>query len=126
MSKARKQHLLDLVYTDKTFQPEWVRGEIVWLGRCIHCDRKLMIALDGTSLGPVSIEHIIPLNHGGENSLKNTAIACTRCNNAKGYRLDHLPLHNERLQRVITLLQERRQNRWRTRENAPNPTVKRP
>ena len=118
MSGARKRHILDLVYTDSTFQRKHVRGEEVWLGRCIHCDRKLMIALDGTPLGPVTIEHIIPVTHNGENTLKNTALACSRCNNSKGYRLDHLPLQDERLQRMITLLQDRRHQRWRSPETA--------
>jgi hypothetical protein len=85
-----------------------------------------MVALDGDPLGPVTIEHIIPQHHGGDNQVDNIALACERCNNGKGYRLDHLPLDDERLQGTILQLLARRQQRWRNPEDAPDPALHRP
>lgn len=82
-----------------------------------------MVGVDGAPLGPVSIEHIVPKTHGGDNKLINLALACSRFYIAKGARLDRLPLENDRLQRIILLLQARRRERWRDREEAPDSKV---
>ena len=121
MSRNRRDRILQIVLTDASFTPKTVRGERVWVGRCIHCDRKLMVDTSGEALGPITIEHILPRNHGGDNAVTNLALACKRCNNVKGYRLDHLPLSDPRLARSIEQLRKVRKERWREADEAPDP-----
>ena len=121
MSRIRRERILQIVLTDSSFQPKTIRGERVWVGRCIHCNRKLMVATTGECLGPLTIEHILPRNHGGTDEVTNLALACKRCNNTKGYRLDPLPLSNPRLIRAIEALRSARQRRWRNAADAPDP-----
>ena len=83
----------------------------MWVGKCIHCNSKLVVADDGRSLGEATLEHIIPQTRGGTNDLMNLAVACGRCNREKGKRHDHK--RGERLDDVVTTLQARRADRWR-------------
>ncbi|MCK4416908.1 MAG: HNH endonuclease [Candidatus Latescibacteria bacterium] len=46
--------------------------------RCQYC---------GTTQGPMTIDHVIPKNLGGEDSWENMVCACIKCNNKKGHRL---------------------------------------
>lgn len=121
MSRIRRKRVLEIVLTDHTFLLKMVRNSVVWVGRCIHCDRKLMVNLDGSPLGPITIEHIHPRNHGGLDEVENLALACARCNNIKGYRLDHLPIANPRLAQTIEKLKAIRKSRWREPTTAPDP-----
>ena len=114
MSKNKlRQLFLSLIVTDQTYEQTFVRGEEVWVGRCIHCNKKLVFALDGAPLSEGSIEHIVPQNHGGGDAASNLAIACKRCNHQKGKRHDWKPLSNPGLQNVIQILLRRKAERAR-------------
>ncbi len=82
-------------------------------GKCIHCNRRLAIDLDGNPLSHETVEHIVPRTHGGTDAIANLAIACSRCNQGKGVRHDPRRWDDEGLQRVIATLQERRAARMR-------------
>ena len=43
--------------------------------RCLYCGRGDI---------PLTVDHVIPLSHGGEESWENLVCACVRCNNKKG------------------------------------------
>ncbi|MEM9196044.1 MAG: HNH endonuclease, partial [Myxococcota bacterium] len=105
--------LLRVAESDRTFERKEARGEIVLEGKCIHCQRKLALALDGTPLSDATLEHIVPKNHGGTDDLENLAIACARCNSEKGLRHDHKSANDPKLREVIATLQARRLERLR-------------
>lgn len=88
------------VATDKT----WTRIGERWMGKCIHCNRKITLSLDGVSEGGATLEHIVPRHHGGNNHLDNLSIACGRCNHQKGRKLDILKRDDPRLMKVIERL----------------------
>ena len=115
MSGGRtKRLLLWCAATDSTFElGELASGKRVLYGKCIHCNRRLMIGADGSPLGRETVEHIVPRNHGGTDAIENLAIACSRCNHGKGVRHDARAWDDPGLQRVISTLQDRRRARWR-------------
>ncbi len=49
-------------------------------GRCAYCGDEL--AFDG-----FTIDHVIPVAHGGDNSLGNLRLACRACNCSKGAQI---------------------------------------
>jgi len=111
----RRTHTL-LVWaaaTDATFERSVVDGADSLVGKCIHCQRSVVVPLSPT--GPLrgTVEHIHPRNHGGGDDLANLAVACPRCNAGKGTRLDHRRASDPTLQRVVAQLAERRRERWR-------------
>jgi 5-methylcytosine-specific restriction endonuclease McrA len=110
---SKHRLLLAIVHTDATFERVHVRGEELWRGRCIHCNSALMVALDGRVLGPVTVEHIVPRNHGGADDLPNLALACARCNSEKGLRHDHKRRNDPRRVELEARLLEKRRARWR-------------
>ncbi|MCA9659074.1 MAG: HNH endonuclease [Myxococcales bacterium] len=114
MSAGRTRRvLLWLAATDATFTRGRLQGREVLVGKCIHCNRRQTIACDGEPLSRATIEHIIPRNHGGRDTVDNLAIACAACNIGKGHRLDLRAFSDPTLQRVIATLQERRRERRR-------------
>jgi len=86
-----RRHLLLLAaaVTDSTFERKVLDGRQVWIGKCIHCNSKLVVADDGRSLGEATLEHVWPETQGGTNEVTNLAVACARCNREKGSRHDH-------------------------------------
>jgi len=108
-----KRHtlLLAAAVTDNTFARITLDGKPAWVGKCIHCNTKLVVGDDGRSMGEATLEHIFPETLGGTNELENLAIACSRCNRQKGSRHDHTP--SERLDHVVATLRARRMERWR-------------
>ena len=108
-----RRHLLLLAaaVTDTTFERATLDGRAVWVGKCIHCNSKLVVADDGRSLGVATLEHVWPETQGGTNDVANLAVACARCNREKGTRHDHRG--GQRLDEVVALLQARRRERWR-------------
>lgn len=98
-----------------------LRGRPGWSGRCLHCKSRLVLEDDGTPVGEVTLEHIVPRSHGGTDDLENLGLACARCNHGKGVRIDRLPEHDERYQRVVGRLVEERRRRWRDPDDAPPP-----
>lgn len=107
---ARKRVVLSIVETDSTFEVEDHDG--YWVGNCIHCNRKLAVAPDGTT--DATVEHINPLCHGGEaTDPRNLALACRGCNNEKGVRHDQHAGKGGRADQVIGALLQKRASRWR-------------
>ena len=41
----------------------------------------------GTKKGPMTVDHVVPKTHKGEDSWENMVAACVKCNNKKGHRL---------------------------------------
>jgi 5-methylcytosine-specific restriction endonuclease McrA len=106
--------LLAIIATDKTFERVVVGdGEEAWVGKCLHCNTRLTVALDGTPISRATIEHIVPRGLGGTDEITNLAIACSGCNHEKGVRHDPHGLADPKLQAMIARLQERRRARWR-------------
>lgn len=103
--------MLAAAVTDRTFERTRLDERTVWVGKCIHCNSKLVVADDGRSLGEATLEHIIPQTQGGTNDVKNLAVACARCNREKGQRHDHK--RGGRLDEIVAVLQARRVERWR-------------
>ena len=95
-----------------------LRGRPVWAGKCIHCNSRLSVGLDGELIDNATLEHIQPRNHGGTDRLDNLAIACARCNHQKGYRLDNRPADDPKLQEVVGALRRKRKRRWRDPDGA--------
>jgi 5-methylcytosine-specific restriction endonuclease McrA len=110
---ARQRKILAVVATDDTYQLRDVRGERVWVGKCIFCNRALTIAASGTPLGVATLEHIWPQHHGGGDRLENLALACAGCNREKGTRHDWKHRNDPRLAEVAAALAARRKARWR-------------
>lgn len=114
MSGARlRRVLLWLAATDATFERGTAAGGEALVGRCIHCGSRLAIGIDGEPLSDASVEHLVPLSHGGPDSLDNCAIACRRCNNDKGVRIDSLRPSDPHAIEVIARLLARKAERRR-------------
>ncbi len=105
--------------TDKTFEP--IRKTLLpksgsdpfaWVGKCIHCNTKLFVTDQGNT--EATVEHIRPLCAGGDPfDPRNLALACSRCNNAKGIHHDQHVGKGGRADEVIASLQSKRDSRWR-------------
>lgn len=80
--------VLAVVASDDTFDRVELRGATVWRGKCIHCGSALVVSEAGEPLGQATLEHIVPRAHGGTDDVANLALACARCNHAKGRRQD--------------------------------------
>ena len=107
----RQTLILAIVRTDSTFTRMEQRGTPVWCGKCIHCNTRLLVSLDGNT--EATVEHIVALNHGGTHALPNLALACQRCNHLKGKRTDWRHANDAQVQALTTALQAKRQARWR-------------
>ncbi len=114
MGRTRhRAQMLWLAATDRTFERAEMRGVEVLAGKCIHCNCLVCVGLDGEPLMRATIEHIVPRTHGGADALENLAIACGRCNGAKGIRHDPQPWGDPKLMAMIERLQERKRKRLR-------------
>jgi 5-methylcytosine-specific restriction endonuclease McrA len=113
MSAIKRRRILDVVATDSTFELRVYRGERVWVGKCIHCNRRLLVAADGAPISNATIEHIQPRNHGGTDHIENLALACGPCNFEKGRRHDVRRRGDPRLDDIVGRLQQIRRERWR-------------
>lgn len=104
--------VLEVVESDSTFHLKDVSGTKMWVGNCLHCNRKLVVTLQGTT--GATLEHIMPLSAGGSpDDLINLALACASCNNEKGIHHDPHVGKGGRADEVIKTLQEKRIARWR-------------
>lgn len=112
MSASLKRKLIWAAATDRTFRQTNIGGRPALAGKCIHCRRAIIVALDA-GRSSATLEHIVPRNHGGTDSLDNLALACAGCNQGKGSRLDHRRFDDAKLQEVIATLQKRRAERRR-------------
>ena len=113
MARSKRHVILAIVATDNTFERATHRGEDVWAGKCLHCNRHLLVHATGEPIGRATIEHIIPRHHGGTDEVENLALACARCNSEKGIRHDVRKASDPKLREIIERLQERRRRRWR-------------
>jgi 5-methylcytosine-specific restriction endonuclease McrA len=110
---AKHLRMLAVAATDRTFERHVLGDRQVWVGKCIFCSRKLTLDDDGTPISQVTLEHIWPRTHGGDNSLRNLALACAGCNREKGGRHDSQHRADERLNEIVAELRRRRDERWR-------------
>jgi 5-methylcytosine-specific restriction endonuclease McrA len=108
-----KALLLAVARTDSTFEETAVDGKAAWRGRCLHCNRPLVLLADGTPVTAITLEHIVPRTAGGTDDLRNLGLACPRCNHGKGVRHDRRLRTNARSAEVVERLLERRRARWR-------------
>lgn len=113
MGSRATRLLLWCAATDSSFALAKLGDRQVLAGKCIHCRRKLAVELDGRPVSHESVEHIVPKTHGGTDAVENLAVACSRCNQSKGARLDRRAWDDPDLQRVIATLQARRARRMR-------------
>lgn len=113
MSARTRRLLLWCAATDRTFSRVEIDGRRFLGGKCIHCNRQVLMGLDGDGLGRASLEHIVPRTHGGTEAPENLAVACPRCNHQKGYRLDVRRADDPTALRVIETLRARRAARLR-------------
>lgn len=111
MSAARHRLLLAAAVTDRTFARVQLDGKPVWVGKCLHCGKKLVVADDGRPLSEATLEHVWPETQGGSNAIENLAVACAGCNREKGSRHDHRG--GPRLDEIVAVLRARRMERWR-------------
>jgi hypothetical protein len=112
LSATKDRLVLGVVATDATFAVQEVRGERVWVGKCIHCQSALTVGLGGQTWG-ATLEHIVARAHGGTDALRNLALACARCNHGKGIRIDRLRATDSRVLELREKLERRRNERWR-------------
>lgn len=112
MTAFKNSMFLALAQEDKTFNRENIRGKDHYVGKCIHCNSKIMIEMDGKTVS-ATIEHITPKTHGGSDDLENLALSCRTCNNQKGCRLDNKNSNDPKLLEVIERLKNRKQDRKR-------------
>lgn len=103
---------MSIIETDLSFRREQVRGESMWVGRCIFCQAKLVVPLSGDAAPGVTVEHIIPRHHGGTDDPENIALACVKCNGEKGRRHDNRDRNDARRLEITRALLERRKERW--------------
>ena len=54
--------------------------------RCVYCGKR---QAEGLSKSDYTVDHIIPVSHGGKDTWSNTACACWKCNNRKADRTPH-------------------------------------
>lgn len=119
--KARRLLLLAL-QTNRA--AAWQDG--VWLGKCLHCRRKIRLTETGRGLDAVTLEHIVPRSWFGQRAAadlcalagdapdhpRNLAVACPHCNHLKGSRQDQRGPQDARAREVVAALLEKRLAEW--------------
>lgn len=113
MSEAYRRKVLEIVATDRTFERVDHKGSEAWMGKCLHCNAHLFIALSGEPISRATIEHILPKTAGGSEDLDNLGLACARCNHEKGIRHDRRTRKSERSADLVEKLLSKRRTRWR-------------
>jgi 5-methylcytosine-specific restriction endonuclease McrA len=109
--------------------------------RCLHCRTWLYLKADGSAVGAVTLEHIVPsswfernravqklfaglpgLNPSDcptqANDARNLALACERCNQGKGRSHDRKPA-DARAQTVVLALWQTRMARYQALPDSP-------
>lgn len=110
---ATRTLLLGIAACDTTFEPVVFPDGPGFCGRCLHCNKHLHLAADGTPLNGATVEHIVPQTAGGTDTAENLGVACVRCNNGKGVRHDAHYKRSARAQATVAHLLEKRGQRWR-------------
>jgi len=114
MAGRTRKLLCAAAESDSTFERVNAHGREYLEGKCIHCLSRVTVPLDWNEPAHATLEHIIPRALGGSDEPENLAVACKRCNQLKGRRLDRGRRGDEALERVIERLQERRRARARS------------
>lgn len=86
-------------------------------GKCHYCD----LIFDPRDIDPMNratLDHVVPLSRGGEDSEANTVAACLLCNTAKGDMLLDEALEALPAARVRILANRERRFLWRPRQAA--------
>lgn len=99
-----------------------------WVTRCLHCRSRIGIHLDGKPWPGTTLEHVVPRAWFGKRAAagvceglvgpddpRNLALACARCNHAKGRSHDANGPADPRAIAVIQQLRVARLTRWRER-----------
>jgi 5-methylcytosine-specific restriction endonuclease McrA len=113
MGRRHHRLLLWCAATDSTFRRHERVEHALLVGKCIHCNRKVVVDVDPDEASHATWEHIRPRTHGGANTRFNLAVACGGCNASKGYRLDSRRWNDPTLRAVVARLAERRRGRLR-------------
>lgn len=109
--------VLAIVGTDRTFKKVSYGSSYAWQGKCIFCNKKILVGEQGNLIEHTTVEHIIPRSRGGTDDIKNLALACKYCNWEKGRRHDRKRRNNgQRALEIIEKLQKKRIERWRDNE----------
>jgi Protein of unknown function (DUF1524) len=127
MSALLRRLLLEAALSNQQTQS----SESGFRTRCLHCRTWLGINRSGVAIGAVTLEHIVPQAWFNKpraldqlfasapqwrpteaNDVTNLALACERCNQAKGRSHDRFPF-NEKSQQVIFNLMNKRMQLWR-------------
>ncbi len=108
--------------------------------RCLHCRTTLLLSMTGKAISAVTLEHIVaqswfekprviaklfaeiaqvPPVHADE--ARNLALACQRCNQGKGSRLDTKP-SDARARAVVAALWLKRQERFAVSQDRVDDT----
>lgn len=67
---------------------QWIRSDLrlaIYLRdglRCVYCGRDL----HGADPQDITLDHVTPWSHGGENTAENLVTACRHCNCSRGAR----------------------------------------
>ncbi len=98
-----------------------MRREDGWVAPCLHCRSTLAVTLSGVPLGAATLEHIVPRSWfrrtaarplvervGGQDDVRNLAVACARCNQQKGTSHDADGPTSARAREVIAALLDAR------------------
>lgn len=87
-----------------------------WQSRCLHCKTPVGVGNDGEPWLGTTLEHIVPrswfakralrqhIAFADPDDLRNLALACARCNHAKGRTIDIAGMHDERAMAVVQRL----------------------
>ncbi len=94
-----------------------LRREDGWVTPCLHCRSTLAVTWSGAPLGATTLEHIVPRGWfrrtvardlvervGGQDDVRNLALACARCNQQKGKSHDADGPTSARAREVISSL----------------------
>lgn len=97
-----------------------------WVTRCLHCRSRVGVGLDGQPWPGTTLEHIVPRAWFGKRAAaalcagldsaddpRNLALACARCNHAKGRSHDANGPGDARALAVVLQLRAARLARWR-------------
>lgn len=116
-----RRRYLQILQTDREAQLR--DGQ--WTTSCLHCRTRLVLREDGQAIGDVSLEHVIPKTWFGKRAaqtlcaqvrdaddVRNLALACRRCNQAKGVGPDARGPGDPRALEVVMHLFARRAARF--------------
>lgn len=81
---SKRELILTVVESDSTFS--WDDRLKKWDGDCLMCGSKVVVWPNGCSAA--TLEHLVPLSKGGDDSLENLSVMCSACNAEKAKLFD--------------------------------------